>query len=226
MVAPAADGNGNGDTIEIDDDDDALDVHWPSDGTVGEKVLYILLAPLTYSLWVTIPDVRKARWESWYPVAFLMSIVWIGVFSYFVVWWATLAGQVANIPDPVMGLTFLAAGTSIPDLLSSVIVARQGAGDMAVSSSIGSNIFDILVGLPVPWICSNLVFGEAVTVQSESLVFSVGILVIMLALVIITIAANKWKMTKGLGATMFGLYIVFVTLSLLAEYGVINPPTL
>ena len=56
--------------------------------------------------------------------------------------------------------------------------------------------------------------------------FSVGILVIMLALVIITIAANKWKMTKGLGATMFGLYIVFVTLSLLAEYGVINPPTL
>ena len=38
------------------------------------------------------------------------------------------------------------------DLLSSLIVARQGEGDMAVSSSIGSNIFDILVGLPLPWI--------------------------------------------------------------------------
>ena len=50
-----------------------------------------------------------------------------------------------------MGLTVLAAGTSVPDLLSSVIVARRGNGDMAISSSIGSNIFDILVGLPLPW---------------------------------------------------------------------------
>ena len=46
-----------------------------------------------------------------------------------------------------MGLTFLAAGTSIPDLFTSVIVARKGFGDMAVSSSVGSNIFDVTVGL-------------------------------------------------------------------------------
>lgn len=46
-----------------------------------------------------------------------------------------------------MGLTILAAGTSIPDLITSVIVARKGLGDMAVSSSVGSNIFDITVGL-------------------------------------------------------------------------------
>lgn len=45
-----------------------------------------------------------------------------------------------------MGLTILAAGTSIPDLITSVIVARKGLGDMAVSSSVGSNIFDITVG--------------------------------------------------------------------------------
>lgn len=45
-----------------------------------------------------------------------------------------------------MGLTMLAAGTSIPDLITSVIVARKGLGDMAVSSSVGSNIFDITVG--------------------------------------------------------------------------------
>ncbi len=46
----------------------------------------------------------------------------------------------------VTGSTLLAAGTSVPDLISSVIVARKGYGDMAVSSSIGSNIFDITVG--------------------------------------------------------------------------------
>lgn len=50
-------------------------------------------------------------------------------------------------PTPlVMGLTLIAAGTSIPDLITSVIVARKGFGDMAVSSSVGSNIFDVTVG--------------------------------------------------------------------------------
>jgi len=71
---------------ELDEaDDEALDVHWPSDGTLREKVLYILLAPLSYSMWLTIPDVRKARWENWYPVSFIASITWIGIFSYFMV---------------------------------------------------------------------------------------------------------------------------------------------
>lgn len=50
-----------------------------------------------------------------------------------------------------MGLTFLAAGTSIPDLITSVLVARKGFGDMAVSSSIGSNIFDVTVGYVEFW---------------------------------------------------------------------------
>lgn len=65
----------------------------------------------------------------------------------------------------VMGLTFLAAGTSIPDLITSVIVARKGFGDMAVSSSVGSNIFDVTVGLPVPWLIYTLIYNEPVQVS-------------------------------------------------------------
>jgi sodium/potassium/calcium exchanger 2 len=66
-----------------------------------------------------------------------MSILWIMVFSYLMVWWATVVGKIVGISDAVMGLTFLAAGTSVPDLITSVLVAKQGHGDMAVSSSIG-----------------------------------------------------------------------------------------
>lgn len=44
-----------------------------------------------------------------------------------------------------MGLIFLAAGTSIPDIITSVIVVRRGLGDMAIAGSFGSNIFDITV---------------------------------------------------------------------------------
>lgn len=58
-------------------------------------------------------------------------------------------GETIGITEEIMGLTILAAGTSIPDLITSVIVARKGLGDMAVSSSVGSNIFDITVGYVV-----------------------------------------------------------------------------
>ena len=54
------------------------------------------------------------------------------------VWFASVLGRVFQIPIEVMGLTFLAAGTSVPDLITSVIVAKKGLGDMAVSSSIGT----------------------------------------------------------------------------------------
>jgi hypothetical protein len=84
--------------------------------------------------------------------------------------WAEIIGHTAGIPSAIMGLTVLAAGTSVPDLLSSVIVARRGQGDMAVSSSVGSNIFDILVGLPVPWILFTLWPTTASTVYVSGLI--------------------------------------------------------
>ena len=119
------------------------------------------------------------------------------------VWWAEVFGIVCYIPTVVMGLTFLAAGTSVPDLLTSVLVARDGKGDMAVSSSVGSNIFDVLVGLPLPWLLASAVNGgKPVDVVAGTLALSIIILFLMLVAVITTIAICKWKMTKGLGATV------------------------
>lgn len=51
-----------------------------------------------------------------------------------------------------MGLTFLAAGTSVPEAVSSVIVTNLGHGGMGISNSIGSNTFDILLCLGLPWL--------------------------------------------------------------------------
>ena len=120
----------------------------------------------------------------------------------------------------IMGLTFLAAGTSVPDLLSSVVVAKQGKGDMAVSSSIGSNIFDVAVGLPLPWLCFVVYYGCPVPVggHAEGNGLSVAILLAMVAVVIVSIASSGWKMSQGLGYTMFGLYFVFVAQELFRNY--------
>lgn len=64
-----------------------------------------------------------------------------------------------------MGLTFLAAGTSLPEAVSSVIVTNQGHGAMGISSSISSNTFDILLCLGIPWYAKiqirSIVYGNS-----------------------------------------------------------------
>jgi len=126
-----------------------------------------------------------------------------------------------NIPSQVMGVTFIAAGTSIPDLLTSVIVSRQGHGDMAVSSSIGSNIFDILIGLPLPWLCWCIsTAGNMDVSDGDNLLQSVLVLFGMLALVFMTIVLNGWVLRKRLGYTMFLLYVLFVIQDLFTTYQV------
>lgn len=89
-----------------------------------------------------IKNSRNKRLSFILPSLSLVSFFFF--FSFFL-----QVGETIGITEEIMGLTILAAGTSIPDLITSVIVARKGLGDMAVSSSVGSNIFDITVGYVV-----------------------------------------------------------------------------
>ncbi|KAL0132645.1 hypothetical protein PUN28_000418 [Cardiocondyla obscurior] len=210
------------DSGEEDEPPEALNMGWPS--SPRKRLTYILVAPILFPLWLTLPDTRTPRGKKFFPVTFIGSIFWIAAYSYLMVWWANVAGDTVAIPPEVMGLTFLAAGTSIPDLITSVIVARKGYGDMAVSSSVGSNIFDVTVGLPVPWLLYGLIYGKPVEVNSVGMVCSITILFCMLLFVIMSIACFRWKMNKGLGFTMFILYFVFVAISLMFEYEILVCP--
>uniref|UniRef100_A0A8V0YYT1 Solute carrier family 24 member 4 n=1 Tax=Gallus gallus TaxID=9031 RepID=A0A8V0YYT1_CHICK len=138
------------------------------------KIKWILTWPLIFVLFCTIPNCSKPRWESWFMFTFILSTLWIALFSYFMVWMVTVIGYTLGIPDVIMGITFLAAGTSVPDCMASLIVARQGLGDMAVSNTIGSNVFDILVGLGVPWGLQTMAidYGSTVCILNIFLIFS------------------------------------------------------
>lgn len=189
----------------------------------GARVTWVFLAPLTFPLHATIPPFcgkpgPKWRQLHWGLLGFVVSIMWIGVYSFLMVWWVEVAGATFGIPPVVMGLTFLAAGTSVPDLLSSIIVAKRGQGDMAVSSSLGSNIFDVLVGLPLPWLVYGAYTNGPVTVKADGIGLSIGILIAMLVAVVGIVALNGWRMTKMLGGAMFVMYFVFVLQDLLRYF--------
>ncbi|XP_074787845.1 sodium/potassium/calcium exchanger 2 isoform X1 [Athene noctua] len=206
-----------------EDEDQPLSLAWPD--TPRKQLTYLLVLPIVFPLWVSLPDVRKPRSRRFFPITFFGSISWIAFFSYLMVWWAHQVGETIGISEEIMGLTILAAGTSIPDLITSVIVARKGLGDMAVSSSVGSNIFDITVGLPLPWLLYAVINSFApVAVSSNGLFCAIVLLFIMLLFVILSIAFCKWRMNKILGFLMFGLYFVFLIVSVLLEDKVIQCP--
>uniref|UniRef100_A0AC11E2W1 Solute carrier family 24 member 2 n=1 Tax=Ovis aries TaxID=9940 RepID=A0AC11E2W1_SHEEP len=199
-----------------DEEDQPLSLAWPSDPR--KQVTFLIVLPIVFPLWITLPDVRKPSSRKFFPITFFGSISWIAVFSYLMVWWAHQVGETIGISEEIMGLTILAAGTSIPDLITSVIVARKGLGDMAVSSSVGSNIFDITVGLPLPWLLYTVIHRfQPVAVSSNGLFCAIVLLFIMLLFVILSIALCKWRMNKVLGFIMFGLYFVFLVVSVLLE---------
>ena len=54
-----------------------------------------------------------------------------------------------KIPEVVMGMAVSSAGTSVPDALASVFVAKNGRG-MAANNVLGSNVFNIFLGLGLP----------------------------------------------------------------------------
>lgn len=135
--------------------------------------------------------------------------MWIAVFAWVMVWLATSIAETCGIGEHIMGLTILAAGTSVPDLLMSMIVARQGHGDMTISSSIGSNIFDVTVGLPIPWLVFTIYRAKDVTLKNEGLEITVLLLLGMLGFTIGTIVWQGWVMTKWMGGQLLFLYLLF-----------------
>ncbi|XP_061560685.1 sodium/potassium/calcium exchanger 4 isoform X2 [Phycodurus eques] len=188
----------------------------------GNKIKWLISWPLLLLLFLTVPNCGKPRWERCFMVSFILSTVWIAIFSYLMVWMVTIIGYTLGIPDVIMGITFLAAGTSVPDCIASLIVARQGLGDMAVSNTIGSNVFDILVGLGVPWalqtMCVN--YGSEVMINSRGLVYSVVLLLGSVALTVLGIHLNKWRLDLKLGIYVLVLYAVFLCISVMIEYNV------
>ena len=88
-----------------------------------------------------------------YIGTFIIAIAWLGILVDFMVEHANEAFcEALGFPKGPLGLTFVAAGTSFPDFLASLLVAKKGLADMAVSNAFGSNIFDILLGLALPWL--------------------------------------------------------------------------
>ncbi|KAJ7311012.1 hypothetical protein JRQ81_006608 [Phrynocephalus forsythii] len=188
-----------------------------------KRIIWVLSLPLLALFYWTTPDCRRRFWKNWFMLTFFMSAVWISAFTYILVWMVTIVGETLKIPDTVMGLTLLAAGTSIPDTIASVLVARKGKGDMAMSNIIGSNVFDLLC-LGLPWFIKTAFVDTSspVQVNSSGLTYTAISLVCSIAFIFLAIHLNGWKLDQKLGAACLMMYLTYAVLSILYELGIIG----
>lgn len=169
--------------------------------------------PLLVLLEVVMPSPEK------YWLLFSLSILWIAICTYLMVDAVNRIGCNLDISPLFMGLVFLSAGTSVPDALGSIAVAKQGEGDMAVANAFGSNVFDILLGLGVPWLL-KAAMGETVSFAGAAADLAIWMIILaaILVLFLLALIVNKWKLNKCMGVTLMSLYIVYVGVCLLRAF--------
>ena len=100
---------------------------------------------------------------------------------------------------------------------------------MAVSNSIGSNIFDILICLGLPWLLQTVfvAFGDEVYINSNGILYTTVILLATVFVLLIVMIANSWRLDKKIGVFLLVVYVVVITIACLFEtnvFGDINLP--
>ena len=106
-----------------------------------------------------------------------------------------------GLSEALIGLTIVAFGTSLPELVTSIIAARKGESDIAVGNVIGSNIFNIffILGVSATILPMNV---------SSTYLYDIAVLVAVMVLSYIPIAKTK-KVSRGMGVTMVAAYLAY-----------------
>eukprot|EP00903_Cladosiphon_okamuranus_P010152 g9613.t1 len=188
---------------------------WPEKSV--DQVLFVIGLPMLAILYITVPDSGKPKWRHLYVVSFIMSLLWIGVLTHYMVVWVNSVGCFLEVSPIFMGLVVLAIGTSVPDALGSMIAARSGEANMAIANAVGSNVFDVLIGLGFPWFLRGLVYLEPMPVDRDGIALNVIILFCTAILFVSVLALNDWSMNTRTGIFLFCVYIAYVIFVVLRE---------
>lgn len=143
-------------------------------------------------------------------VVFIISIGLISLLSWILVNSAVNISAALGVPEFLVGITIVAIGTSVPDLISSAIVAKQGKHGMAINNAIGSNIFDILIGLGLPFLLYMLIHGSGFELASDNLLFSVSALLGSAVLLLVFFRWRNWQISKPFGIFLVLLYVMYL----------------
>ncbi|MCI5620217.1 MAG: calcium/sodium antiporter [Lachnospiraceae bacterium] len=149
------------------------------------------------------PDVTKKTHPIWLCIIFIVGgAAAIAVGGDLVVDSAAVIAETFGLSQNLIGLTIVAVGTSLPELVTSLVAARKKELDMALGNVIGSNIFNVLMVLGIAAAISPVAFNMENVIDI--------ILLTVMSLVVWAFAWSKQKIVRWEGAVMLAIYVGYM----------------
>lgn len=139
------------------------------------------------------------------PVQLLMilaGLICIVLGSDFVVDGATEIAKVIGISERIIGLTIVAFGTSLPELVTSIAAARRGNADIAIGNIVGSNVFNILFVAGTSALISPVVF-------ESKFVLDTAVATATAVLLLVCVCNKEGKLKRSGGIIMLAAYAAY-----------------
>jgi Ca2+/Na+ antiporter len=174
--------------------------------------------PVLLALEITVPTCFSPSTRRQWLLTFLVSMAWLAFFSYWICVMADALHANFGVPDSLLGLTLTAVGTSFPNCVASVIVARKGQCSMAVANALGSNIQNVFFALGVPWFINAAINGGHFAQPTNGIRSGVISMAGSLGLFVAFIVAGRSSLGKLSAAAFLLGYVAFFIFTVLEAY--------
>eukprot|EP00440_Ansanella_granifera_P016474 gb/GFBE01017900.1/.p1 GENE.gb/GFBE01017900.1/~~gb/GFBE01017900.1/.p1 ORF type:complete len:506 (+),score=105.89 gb/GFBE01017900.1/:1-1518(+) len=209
---PSSEGSGKVEPTVLGDveaAEESLDVADKGDRKIERPSSGSLLTthdPLSLLWAATMPLPELKRWQ-----ALVFSLLFVSFLAYVMVDGMTRAAIVLNVSSLAVGLIGVAPAVSSLAVASAMDDVEEGAADLTVANSLSASLFDVLVSLGLPWFLFSL--GGPVEFNAGVLSYIQGNLIalaVMLALFLIILLAQRWRLTQltsQLFLVAYGIYV-------------------
>jgi len=159
-------------------------------------------------------------------LGFLSAVAWIELVANELVNLLTTLGVISTIDLALLGLTVLAWGNSIGDMIADVSVSKRGYAKMGISAAIGGPTLNVLIGVGLGTTINTLSAPDGKDQMPDTSNIFVCCIAVMLGILIYTIwtAITKWTLTRPFGYFCFVYYFGFIAINVLVYEGVIPLP--
>ena len=161
-------------------------------------------------------DLETAK-EGWIKamVRLVVGIVVLGFGANLLVNGASGVAEILKVPQPIIGLTIVSAGTSMPELITSVVAALKGRTDLAIGNVVGSCLLNLLLVLAG----GALAAGSDGLSVSQDLIHDDMPVMILTSLACLPIFWTKGRISRLEGGLLVGLYVLYITDNVLPRTG-------
>ncbi len=122
----------------------------------------------------------------------------------------TLIAQALGVPESVIALTFVALGTSLPELVTAITSLLKGHGALSLGNVIGANLFNLVLvsGVSVTLAPFSIPQSAVIFGHNASLVLELPVMFAVMLLLTVP-ALLKGKLSRAQGITLLAIYVVF-----------------